>query len=75
MKLEEEKPEKQQFTSSSGRGIAALELAEAARDLKQIADTNGFKMVSYLLDLVVLESLDCRKSISDAEKMASKIQE
>jgi len=28
MKLEEEKPEKQQFTSSSGRGIAALELAE-----------------------------------------------
>lgn len=74
MKLQDEQPEKQQRTSVSVRGNAALELAEAARDLKQIADKHGFKMVSYLLDLVALESFDCYKSISAAEKTATKSQ-
>ncbi len=39
-----------------------------ARELKQQAESDGFAMVAYLLELAALEAEDCEKSIASCQQ-------
>lgn len=43
---------------NAGSAHTALEIIEGARRLRQKADFQGLRMLSYLLDLVALEAQD-----------------
>ena len=53
-----------QVKLKDARKIVATDLVASVRSLKNKAESNGFKMVSYLLNMAELEALDCTRALN-----------